>query len=444
LRRRGAALAPALLALLALGAAVLPAGLSAAQRPRWDTRVFAHVGSPGFPAHAYVRPDGQVFEGTYVNPAGDSLPSKIFDYSSEGALLRSWTMPGQDLSGEHGVQVATSDAAGRLVLLDHTPPRAVILDPATGSFSAYADFPSGSVPNYAVWLPDGSLLVSDYAQPVIWRIPAGGGTPTQWLTDPRLAGNGFGTTGLALTPDHGSLLVDQQFAGEAAPRGAIFSVALNANGGPAGGLTQIWQSQPFDLPDGIAVAQSGRIYVALLGPNQIATLAADGTEQERFPSLPITGENGSPVPFDQISSVAFLGTRLITANQSYVAGNAEHQVLHDVETGEPGAAELIPESAGRGKRVGDDITPPRLRNVRVRHRGHRARLLFSVNEKATVTVRVFHKGHVVRGARRKFAAGRGTLKLPGRFRPGRYRLVVRAVDPSANASRAIRRSLRID
>jgi sugar lactone lactonase YvrE len=444
LRRRGALLPLALLALVAVGAAVLPAGLSAAQRARWETRVFTHVGSPGFPAHAYVRPDGQVFEGTYVNPAGDSLPSKIFDYSSAGALLRSWTMPGQDLSGEHGVQVATSDAAGRLVLLDHTPPRAVILDPATGSFSAYADFPSGSIPNYAVWLPDGSLLVSDYAQPVIWRVPAGGGTPTPWLTDPRLAGNGFGTTGLALTPDHGSLLVDQQFAGDAAPRGTIFSVALKANGDPAAGLTQIWQSQPFDLPDGIAVAESGRIYVALLGSNQIATLAADGTEQERFPTLLLTGENGSPVPFEQISSVAFLGTSLITANQSYIAGNAERQVLHDVETGEPGATELIPESAGRGKRAGDDITPPRLRHVRVRHRHHRARLLFAVNEKATVTVRVIHKGQIVGGARRKFAAGKGTLKLPGRFGPGRYRFLVRAVDPSANASRAVRRSLRID
>ncbi len=52
------------------------------------------------------------------------------------------------------------------------------------------------------------------------------------------------------------------------------------------------------------------------------------------------------MPFDSPSGLAFLGTRLIVANQSALAGDPSHQVLLDVEAGEPGAPELIPANAG--------------------------------------------------------------------------------------------------
>lgn len=353
----------ALLATLALLAAAAPA--SSQERARFDTRVFARVPAPGFPAHAYVHPDGRVYTGTYVNPRGDARPSKVFEYTGAGTLLRSWEMTGQALSGDHGVQVATSDAAGRLVLLDHTPPRALLLDRATGNLLPYATFPSGSVPNYAAWGADGSLYVSDYEQPIIWRIPPGGGTPQPWLSDPRLAGNGFGTTGIVLAPDHKTLLVTQQFAGDTPLIGALFAVAVEPGGKP-GELRRLWQSRPMDLADGLAVAASGRIYIALLGPNQIAVLDAKGTEQERFPQAPLLGDNGSPVAFDSLSSVAFLGTRLITASQSFLAADPNTQVLHDVETGERGAPELIPANAGPPAPPARACTSRRVAVVRLR------------------------------------------------------------------------------
>jgi sugar lactone lactonase YvrE len=332
--------------LAALVVAATPAASANGQaRARFDTQVFARVPAPGFPAHAYVHPDGRVYTGTYVNPRGDDRPSKVFEYTGVGTLLRSWTLTGQALSEDHGVQVATSDALGRLVLLDHTPARALLLDRATGDLLPYATFPSGSVPNYATWGADGSLYVTDYEQPIIWRIPPGGGTPRPWLSDPRLAGNGFGTTGIVLAPDQRTLLVTQQFAGDTPLVGALFAVAIGPGARP-GELRRLWQSRPMDLADGVAVAASGRIYVALLGPNQIAVLDPQGHEQERFPETPVLGANGSPVPFDSLSSVAFLGTRLITASQSYLAGDPNNQVLHDVETGERGAPEVIPANAG--------------------------------------------------------------------------------------------------
>jgi hypothetical protein len=122
-----------------LAALVLAAPANGQERARFDTQLFAHVPAPGFPAHAYVHPDGRVYTGTYVNPRGDDSPSKVFEYTGSGTLLRSWTLTGQALSEDHGVQVATSDARGRLVLLDHTPaPTAASTSPTTSSRSSGA------------------------------------------------------------------------------------------------------------------------------------------------------------------------------------------------------------------------------------------------------------------------------------------------------------------
>jgi sugar lactone lactonase YvrE len=342
-------LVAALVITMGLGAILSMA--SGAERPRWDTQVFARVPSPGFPASAYVHPNGRVYAGTYANPAGDSQRSRVLEWGHDGTLLRSWTVPGQNLSEEHGVQVATSDAQGRLVLLDRSPARALLLDPRTGRFSTYTRFPDGSVPNFAAWGPGGALYVTDYAKPTLWRVPVGGGRPQAWLTDDRLDGGPFGTTGLRLAADRSTLLVGQQSSagmGEPNPTtGKLYAVPIRSDGRP-GAITMLWESRPADSPDGFAVARSGRIYVADVSPtsNQIVVLGPRGRELGRFPEVPVTGDNGSAVPFDSPSSAAFLGTRIIVANQAYVTGDHDHHALLDVETGERGLPPLIPANAG--------------------------------------------------------------------------------------------------
>ena len=342
-------LLPALAVLVVVAAAPVPAALA---RARWDTQVLALVPRPGFPANAYPAPDGRVYEGTYDNPRGDTSPSRVLEYDADrGTLLRSWTVGGQDLSGAHGVQVATSDAAGRLVLLDKAPPRVLRLDRATGEQTTYATFPSGAVPNHAAWGPDGSLYVTDYENAVLWRVPPGGGAPQPWLRDARLDGGPFGTTGIALAADRRTLVVGQQSqaglgAGNPAT-GRLWSVPIGDDGRP-GPMRQLWESGPLDGPDGFGIARSGTIYIALLVADQIAVVGPDGRERERFPATPLTGENGSAVPFDNPSSARFLGTRLMVANQSYLTADPSHQAILDVETGEPGLPELIPPGAGGG------------------------------------------------------------------------------------------------
>ena len=355
-------------AIAALGAGSV-ATLGAAKRARFDTRVFALIQRPGFPARAYAAPNRRVYEGTYDNPSGDTVPSRVFEYSRGGTLLRSWTINGQDLSGAHGVQVATSDSSGRLVLLDKSPARVLTLNPRSGHqrrYATFADLPAckaaqavpdcspnllddPATPNYAAWGRDGSLYVTDYLQAVIWRIPPGGGKARVWLADKRLDGSEFGTTGIVLAADRRTLLIGQQSEGGMGAgdptTGRIYSVPIKPGAKP-GKLHQLWESQPFDGPDGFAIARSGKIYITLTVANQIAVVSPKGAELERFPSTSGTGANGSPVPFDNPSSAWFLGRRLMIANQSYIAGNAANQAILDVYVKERGLRELIPKRAG--------------------------------------------------------------------------------------------------
>jgi sugar lactone lactonase YvrE len=462
-------------ALVALVACALPAGAAAVGRARFDTRLLARIPFPGYPALGYVHPDGRVYEGTYINSAATGTPSRIFEFSGTGQLLRSWSVPGQDVNGDHGVQVTTSDAKGNLVVLDHAPARALKLDRTTGTFTPYATFgdvnPSDDAKpdaDYGTWGPDGSLYVTDYAQGLIWRVPPGGGAAQVWLKDPRLDGGEFGTTGILLGPDHKSLYVAQSSnAGLQTltpTTGKLFSVAIESPTKP-GPLRQMWESQPGDLPDGFAIAASGRIYVPCVSPlsNQIVVLDPSGREIQRFPSSAGGGDNGSPVPFDSPSSARFLGTRLIVANQSVVAGDATHQALLDVEVGEAGLPEVIP---------GRDSIPPTLSHVAVapkkfapvrrggkRHRARRhhpargARLKVRLSEAATVAVRVERKRgkkwHRIQSIEKSLKVGSRSIGFNARLRSGKrtrpfsagsYRFSVQASDAAGNRSaRAFRR-----
>ena len=133
----------ALVALVALSLLGLAAPASAADgRERWDTRVFAMVEEPGFPAYAFAHRNGKVYAGTYTNPQGDSTPSLVREWRADGTLQRTWTVPGQDLSADHGVQVANADRHGRLVLLEKSKARVMTLSTRTGRFRTWAASPT--------------------------------------------------------------------------------------------------------------------------------------------------------------------------------------------------------------------------------------------------------------------------------------------------------------
>jgi hypothetical protein len=453
-----------------------------AARARFDTKLLARIPTPGFPALAYVHPNHRIYVGTYVNSQGDRQRSRVFEYEG-GTPVRSWTVPGQDLSKEHGVQVATSDAKGRLVLLDRNPARALLLNRGTGNFARYATFadlpncpPIGGkncspsttdgppVPNYAAWGPDGSLYVTDFEQAVIWRVPKGGGAAQIWLADARLDGGQFGTTGIMLGADQKTLFVGQGSSGGLNPggllpggslnptTGKIYKVAIQGNGAP-GPLQQLYESQPADLPDGFAIARSGRIYVPMAGSNQIAVVSPGGAETARYPSSP-DGGNSGPVPFDTPSSARFLGGSLIVANQSFT-GTRDNQAILDVYAGESGLPEFVyglDRTAPRLTKL--SVSPARFHRGRGRHRGTRFKLRLSERSKVLFRIeRRTRKGwsHVGDFAR-TLKAGKRSVKFSGRFKfrkrtrvlkAGRYRLKARARDKAGNRSRLAKRRFRV-
>jgi sugar lactone lactonase YvrE len=336
--------------LLLLLGVLVAAGLvpaSATERPVGATRVFAKVQPPGFPAYVHVHSNGRVYAGTYTNPSGDTMRSRVFEYTSGGTLLRSWTVPGQDLTKPRGVQVAATDARGRLVLLEKSRARVLTLDLRTGRFRVQAtipDLPGGGrpIPNYAAWGPGGALFVTDYGQAVVWRIPAAGGTPQPWLRSPKLEGvAGFGTTGIVFEPATRSFLVSQQTSGDPLDlfRGHLYRVKVRPDGRP-GALSTVWTAGgPLDLPDGFGIARSGNIYLALLGANKLVKLSPAGRVLARWSAT------GSAVPFDSPSNATFLGTRVLVANQSAILGDASHHVILDVEVGERGAPVVVPRAS---------------------------------------------------------------------------------------------------
>ena len=345
---------------------------TAASAPgRGHVRVVAPIPRPGYPALPHVV-GNRIFEGTYDNPYGDTTPSRVFEFSLAGKLLRTFIVQGQDVHKAHGVQVAANDARGRLLLLDKTSGRIIRLDPRTGAQTLYARVPdlplcsSGAkvacsqslvdlapMPDYAAWGPDGSLYVTDYQQAVIWRIPRGGGPAHIWLSDRRLDGATFGTACLVLMPDHRTLLFDQAsnggLGGGNPTTGKLYTVAIGPGGRP-GPLHQLWESGAADAPDGCVLARSGHIYLALVGvSNQIVELDSSGRVITRFGQA-YTGANDSPVPFDSPSGLAFLGTQLIIANQSYFADDAANQALLALQTGERGAPVYVWRPRGTGQR----------------------------------------------------------------------------------------------
>jgi len=90
---------------------------------------------------------------------------------------------------------------------------------------------------------------------------------------------------------------------------------------------------------------------------------------------------------------------------------------------------------------GLDRKRPKLRRVRMKGVRNGARVRFRVSERARVSLRVRVRGIPVKTKYVRAAKQRRTVTIRG-LRAGRYHVVVRAVDPAGNRSRAVTRRVR--
>src|SRR5437660_3328800 len=191
-----------------------PALAEAAPRPIGDTRVFATIPYPGHPGGLAV--SGQTL---YVHTAapGSDRPfdgqDEIFSYDLRTGGQTNQKPNPIDVSRvapvpqNMGLAGLVLDAAGRLYAADMNG-RVVRMNPRTGAQDTYATIPTStytaytSMPVFMAFGRDGSLYVGEGGgQPMIWRVPAGGGQAQPWFVDPRLAGSWVGTVlGVAIDP----------------------------------------------------------------------------------------------------------------------------------------------------------------------------------------------------------------------------------------------------
>jgi sugar lactone lactonase YvrE len=358
---------------------VLAVPASASAQEPYSVSVFSRVPDPGQPEGIAVAPDGTVYVGT--NNAGDGTrspkqPSKIFAYDPQGTLKRDYTVTGQDTtSNMYGVYGLATDANGDVYFADRVPARIVKLDRETGAQSDYARFPdlkpcgpsSGDAPcsrttgdespfpNALAFGPANSLYVTDAAQAAIWRILPGGGEPQLVRSDPLLEAPIAGPNGIVVDPDGRTMTFAQSnFPPGPTPEyanGRIYRLPLNG----AGPLNLVWEGRPFDVPDGIALAKSGNIWVALAGPDQVGVIDPSGREVARIPQS-MTQNSQQEIPFDKPASVAFLGERVLVTNQSLFNRNPQNWAVLAVTAGEPGVKPF-----GPGGKLKVTVRPRRVR-----------------------------------------------------------------------------------
>jgi sugar lactone lactonase YvrE len=354
---------------------------------------------------------------------GDTdAPSKVFAFSQEAKLVREYELEGQPLEESHGIQGLVFDRNGLLYALDRSAdPRVVVLDPATGRQRVYARFrdvppcaaePDGECsatqldgpagPDYAVFAPNGDLYVTDIDQALIWRVPRGGGKAELWLTDPRFESL-YGPNGIQFMADGRTLLFVNTASNPSAGNsltGRLYTVPVQPDGS-AGEVTQVWESLPLDAPDGLAIALSGNVYVALAGTSQVLMLSPEFAELARTPPDPAANQ-AEEVPVDAPGSLAFLDDRLLVSNHSAVRGDPDSWAILDVFAGEAGLPLHYPR-----------IFRPRLRlKARLTRAGRRVRVRVT-RFLASSEVPVRRARVRVRGARaRTNGRGRATLMLP--------------------------------
>jgi sugar lactone lactonase YvrE len=305
------------------------AGASGATPAIGDTTIFATVPYPGHPFGVAVDP-GRVYVSTsagdfFTDPAtGGHLNSdneRVYAYNDAGNLVRTTvitTMPnsnmglfGLALDGNpqptHHLYVA--DMNGRILRLaldrDATSPELFSQTPPPLNAGGWMS----SMWNDLVFDPAGNLFMTD-DKPRIWRVTPDG-QASVWFTDPRLAGLfGFagGPLGGRIDPTGKFLYFSITVSATFPTAAVIYRLPLVDHPTAADlQLVHVFPSasgQPWPQATGLAFAQSGNLYVALIGTNQVAVLDPAGNEIRRI---------SSPL-FDSPWGLAFMGQSLLVTN----------------------------------------------------------------------------------------------------------------------------------
>ena len=236
---------------------------------------------------------------------------------------------------------------GRIVLLDKTPPRMLLLDPRPASRPVRV-VPRGRDPELRR-LGAGRQPVRDRlraADPV--ACPAGRRHAPAVAHRPAARGGGeFGTTGIELAGDRAACWWPSRArpAAAAATRRPAGCSACRSARRQARPDAELWESGPVDGPDGFGIAQSGndlqsqpRLEPDRRWSGRTAT-SASASRPCRGAATTAAGAVRLPVERELPRHAAD------GREPGVLRGDPTHQAILDVEAGEPGLPELIPPAA---------------------------------------------------------------------------------------------------
>jgi DNA-binding beta-propeller fold protein YncE len=255
--------------------------------------------------------------GGHLNSDGE----RVFAYDKRGNLVSTTsiaTMPNADMglfglaldgnpTPTHHLYIA--DMNGRILRLglarDATAPEVFAQTPPPFNAGGWHT----SMWNDLVFDRAGNLFMTD-DKPRLWRVTPDG-TPSIWFQDPRLLGFfGFagGPLGGRIDPSgrflYFSITIAAAFPGEA----VVYRLPLvdhpSATDLEVVHRFPVVPGQPLPQATGLAFAESGNLYVSLIGTNQIAVLDPSGNEVRRISSQ----------LFDSPWGLAFAGESLLVTN----------------------------------------------------------------------------------------------------------------------------------
>ena len=225
---------------------------------------------------------------------------------ASGTLLRSWTVPGQDLgrrARRPGRQPDPRRPAGRArdVDLDGAHPQPAHRPLAHRSRT----LPAAPSPTTRPGDRGGALYVTDYAArrdlegAARQRRSRGAGSARRRSTA-RSASAPPGIVFRTQPPRPADHPADRRRGATLPTQGHLYRLPIKRRRPPRRRSRRCGPRSPATCPTASASAASGHVYVALAGLDQPARRARPrpAPELRRFPDAPLTGDNGSPIPFD--------------------------------------------------------------------------------------------------------------------------------------------------
>ncbi|GHB47022.1 hypothetical protein GCM10010377_42470 [Streptomyces viridiviolaceus] len=173
-----------------------------------------------------------------------------------------------------------------------------------GAPQRIAALPADGLPNgLAIDQHERRLYIADSVLGTVWRVPAGGGTPTRWATTPELAADGFlGANGIKI--HRGAVWVSNL------DKGTVLRIPVTRH--DKAGPVQTRATGLVNIDDFAFIGHGDTLLAAINADNEVALVEPSGRHKAM-----LTGADGLENP----TSLAVRGTTAYIASGAYFTNN---------------------------------------------------------------------------------------------------------------------------